>query len=134
GRTALTDRGLAEVSIEDSGPGVPPDKDKQIFEPFFTTKATGMGMGLAIARTIIERHGGRIWVDTTGAGAIFRFTLPTARRQATAPTKQAEVHDQEPTATSRLGNTLQGSNHRTRALQRIDTPSASSHPAASHCP
>jgi signal transduction histidine kinase len=91
GRTAQTDTALAEVSIEDSGPGVPADRERQIFEPFFTTKATGMGMGLAIARTIIERHGGRIWVENKGAGgAIFRFTLPVARRPASAPTKQPE--------------------------------------------
>jgi signal transduction histidine kinase len=126
GRTALTDTGLAEVSIEDSGPGVPADRDKQVFEPFFTTKTTGMGMGLAIARTIVERHGGRIWLENKGAGgAIFRFTLPIARRPAPAPNKQAGVRAQEPTATSQLGGTFQVSNPTARALRRLDTPSAS---------
>jgi signal transduction histidine kinase len=106
GRTAVTDTGFAEVSIEDSGPGVPADKEKQVFEPFFTTKATGMGMGLAIARTIVERHGGRIWVENrVPGGAIFRFTLPIARRPATASSKPREERA-EPKATSQLGGTF----------------------------
>jgi signal transduction histidine kinase len=125
GRTALTNTATAEVSIEDSGPGVSPDKEKQIFEPFFTTKVAGMGMGLAIARTIVERHGGRIWVDAKGAGAIFRFTLPIAQRQVAAPTEQADVREQEPTVTSQLGQTFQVSNLRASASRRIDTSSAS---------
>jgi signal transduction histidine kinase len=68
---------LAEVSITDTGPGIPPDKLKDVFEPFFTTKANGMGMGLSIARTIVEAHGGRIWAESqNGIGAIFRIKLP----------------------------------------------------------
>jgi signal transduction histidine kinase len=71
--------GLAEVSIADAGPGLPPDKAKQVFEPFFTTKERGMGIGLSIARTIVEAHNGRIWADnqTTG-GAVFHVRLPLA--------------------------------------------------------
>jgi len=77
GRTALVDAASAEVTIEDSGPGIPPDKAEQIFEPFFTTKAGGMGMGLSIARTIVESHRGRIWAENRcGGGAIFRFRVP----------------------------------------------------------
>jgi signal transduction histidine kinase len=79
--TELLDGALAEVSIADSGPGIPLHKLKQVFEPFFTTKEHGMGMGLSIARTIIEAHGGRIWAEKqTGNGAVFRFTLPLAKR------------------------------------------------------
>jgi len=53
---------------------------KQIFEPFYTTKERGMGMGLAIARTIVEAHGGRIWAENhAGGGAIFRLTLPVSK-------------------------------------------------------
>jgi signal transduction histidine kinase len=61
------------------GPRIVPDKVKQVFEPFFTSKAQGMGIGLSIARTIIEAHSGRIWADnqTTG-GAVFHISLPLA--------------------------------------------------------
>jgi signal transduction histidine kinase len=79
---------VAELSISDSGPGIPGSDSDKIFAPFFTTKETGMGMGLAIARTIIESHGGKIWADArAGHGAILRFALPLVRaaRQAAWP-------------------------------------------------
>ena len=79
GRTALRHDDAAEVSIEDSGPGISTGK-AEIFEPFFTTKDGGMGMGLSIARTIVENHGGHIWAENRpGGGALFRFRLPLAR-------------------------------------------------------
>ncbi len=67
------------VSISDSGSGIPTDRIQAIFEPFHTTKSKGIGLGLAICKSIIEAHGGTIWVDNNpGGGAIFSFTLPTS--------------------------------------------------------
>jgi signal transduction histidine kinase len=72
---------FAEASVSDTGSGVPPDKLKKIFDPFFSTKEQGMGMGLSIARTIIEVHGGQIWAENKiGGGAVFRFQLPLSRQ------------------------------------------------------
>ena len=74
-----TDEQTVEVAVTDQGPGIPDDKLANIFEPFFTTKPKGLGMGLAISKTIIESHGGRIWAENNaGGGATFRFTLRIA--------------------------------------------------------
>jgi signal transduction histidine kinase len=68
-----------EVSIKDTGPGLPAGKVDQIFDAFFTTKPQGSGMGLAICKSIVESQGGRIWADGEGEhGATFHFTLPVA--------------------------------------------------------
>ena len=67
-RTDLLDDGTAELSVSDNGPGIWPDAIKEIFEPFFTTKQSGMGMGLAIARTIIEAHGGQLSAENRASG------------------------------------------------------------------
>ena len=66
------------VSIEDTGTGIDHSNLDSIFKPMFTTKATGMGMGLAICRSIVEGHGGRIWISHgSEKGSTFHFTLPT---------------------------------------------------------
>ena len=77
---APTGDSMVEVAISDTGPGINPDVVERLFEPFFTTKPQGMGVGLSISRTIVEAHGGRIWVEPGDkAGAIFRFTLRAVR-------------------------------------------------------
>ena len=68
---------FAELSVSDRGPGIPEDKLKVVFEPFYTSKPEGMGMGLSIARTIIEAHNGQIWAENRDhGGASFRISLP----------------------------------------------------------
>ena len=73
-------KGEVELAVRDSGPGVPDNLADEVFKPFFTTKSNGMGMGLALSRTIIEAHGGRLWTErmTQQDGAVFRFTLKRA--------------------------------------------------------
>ncbi|MFK4506288.1 CHASE3 domain-containing protein [Bradyrhizobium daqingense] len=67
------------VTLRDSGPGLDPKNAERLFEAFYTTKPTGMGMGLAICRSIIETHGGRMWASANEPrGAVFEFTLPLA--------------------------------------------------------
>jgi len=78
-RTAQLPARRIEVSVHDSGPGVAPRMAEKVFEPFYSTKDDGMGIGLAICRSIVENHGGRLWLDAgLGAGATFRFQLPAA--------------------------------------------------------
>jgi signal transduction histidine kinase len=68
------------ITVEDSGTGIDPKNAEQIFEAFFTTKPTGMGMGLAICRSIIVAHGGRLWASPgTSSGTIFHVVLPLRR-------------------------------------------------------
>ena len=71
------DERLVEVSIADQGHGIAEGDDEKIFVPFFTTKSEGMGIGLAICRSIIEFHQGRLWVEARReGGSVFRFTVP----------------------------------------------------------
>ena len=68
--------GLVEASVQDTGPGIAPEIAARLFQPFVTTKKHGMGVGLSICRTIVESHGGKIWVESEqGRGTAFRFTL-----------------------------------------------------------
>ena len=78
-RTSRVEK-FAQLSVSDRGSGIPEDKLKEVFEPFFTSKAEGMGMGLSIARTIIEAHNGQIWAKNRDhGGASFRIKLPLVR-------------------------------------------------------
>jgi two-component system, LuxR family, sensor kinase FixL len=74
--TEAKDDAMVQVSVSDSGPGIAEEISSQLFQPFGTTKRQGMGVGLSISRTIVESHGGQIWVEPTpGGGATFKFTL-----------------------------------------------------------
>ena len=78
-RSQLVQDGGVEISVSDTGVGLPADGADQIFNAFFTTKAQGSGMGLSISRSIVESHGGRIWATSNdGRGASFHFALPIA--------------------------------------------------------
>jgi signal transduction histidine kinase len=75
--TRLAEDGGLLISVSDTGIGLPAGKADQMFKAFFTTKPQGTGMGLAISRSIIESHGGRLWAsDNATRGATFYFTLP----------------------------------------------------------
>ncbi len=76
-KTVAAERGAVQVHVSDSGCGIAEDMWTRLFQGFATTKPNGLGMGLAICRTIVEAHGGRIWaVANPGQGATFRFALP----------------------------------------------------------
>jgi C4-dicarboxylate-specific signal transduction histidine kinase len=76
--SGLTEPDCVLIAIEDSGPGLDPTVAPRIFDPFVTTKPEGLGMGLSICRSIIDAHGGRLWVSpAVPHGTLFRFTLPT---------------------------------------------------------
>jgi two-component system sensor kinase FixL len=68
--------GMVSVSVRDRGPGIPPERLPRLFDSFFTTKRTGVGLGLSIARSIIEAHRGRIWAENdSNGGAVFHIAL-----------------------------------------------------------
>ena len=74
--TVVASDGVVQVSVTDSGAGLAPEVRAHLFQPFVTTKQKGMGLGLSICRTIVEAHGGKIWVESRPqGGTIFRFTL-----------------------------------------------------------
>jgi PAS domain S-box-containing protein len=77
------------VAVRDSGPGLDPQSEARLFEAFYTTKPEGMGMGLAICRSIVEEHGGRLWASANEPrGAVFQLTLPAEGAEA-APAEHA---------------------------------------------
>ena len=84
-KTGRGEGGQVLISVSDTGVGLPAGKADELFNAFFTTKPQGSGMGLAISRSIVESHGGRLWATSNeGRGATFHFTLPTAVAEASA--------------------------------------------------
>src|SRR5262245_6261362 len=83
-RTKSTDVDAVHVAVQDAGPGLRDGTHDLVFEPFFTTKPAGMGMGLSIARSIIEAHGGVIWAanNPSGIGATFHFAMPVSAKES----------------------------------------------------
>jgi signal transduction histidine kinase len=89
-KSQLGEDGQIETSVNDTGPGLPLGKADQIFDAFFTQKPQGSGMGLAISKSIVESHGGRIWANGDGGrGATFHFTLPAAPAETNPPVDAA---------------------------------------------
>jgi C4-dicarboxylate-specific signal transduction histidine kinase len=75
----LGDGKVLRITVADSGPGVSPDMLPNLFEPLATSKVHGLGLGLAISRTIVEAHGGKLALESTATGATFCLTLPVAQ-------------------------------------------------------
>jgi len=89
-RTGKDESGGVLVAVQDSGPGLSSEAGDRIFDAFYTTKASGIGMGLSICRSIVERHGGRIWAARkAGPGATLEFSLPV---EGTAASHDAAIH------------------------------------------
>jgi len=79
-RTVRTGVNAITVSVRDSGIGIDPAVGEHVFDAFFTTKPTGMGMGLAICKSIVTTHGGRLWLEPNRSGGVtFLFSLPTKK-------------------------------------------------------
>jgi two-component system sensor kinase FixL len=82
---AMPPDGLVEISVSDTGTGIEPALLERLFEPFVTTKKHGMGVGLSICRTIVESHGGKIWIESeVGQGTTFRLTLRAVSQEELA--------------------------------------------------
>jgi C4-dicarboxylate-specific signal transduction histidine kinase len=93
--SAASDSHDVLVEVRDSGPGLDAANLERLFDSFYTTKSNGMGMGLAISRSIVEAHGGRLWATANEPhGAVFCFTLPTDRRHV--PTASSSAIEQRP--------------------------------------
>jgi signal transduction histidine kinase len=92
--------GYVEVKVKDTGHGIEPENLSRVFESFFTTKPDGMGMGLSLARSIVQLHSGRLWAENNrdGKGSTFCFILPIAATEPPPPTAIASKRQDESAA------------------------------------
>ena len=82
GSCRVTDAGV-EISVADTGSGIPLGGEEKIFEPYHTTKPQGLGLGLSLSRSIVFAHGGRLWAENRATGgAVFRCTIPEWRGES----------------------------------------------------
>jgi signal transduction histidine kinase len=82
---------LVRVAVTDAGTGILPESQQRLFEPLYTTKSDGMGIGLSVSRSIIERHRGRLWAEPNdGPGATFSFSIPCAADNVGNPTAELQ--------------------------------------------
>src|ERR1700744_2410335 len=89
-KSRLADDCQIQISVNDTGPGLPTGKADQICAAFFTTTPQGSGMGLAISKSIVESHDGRIWANGDGGpGTTFHFTFPAAPAETNTPVDPA---------------------------------------------
>ena len=99
-RTKSIDASNVLVELQDSGTGIAPEKLESIFDPFITNKRDGLGIGLAISRTIVERHSGKVWAaNNPDRGATFSITLPVSASESdrAAPARALGAAGEEPT-------------------------------------
>jgi signal transduction histidine kinase len=86
-RTQRDEGDRVRLSVQDVGVGLDPQSMDKLFEAFYTTNSNGMGIGLSVSRSIIERHQGRLWAAANdGPGATFSFSIPCGHHDVTAPT------------------------------------------------
>jgi len=79
-RAERPEQSFIQISVADTGPGIPSGTEEKIFQPYYSTKSNGLGLGLSLSRTIVRAHGGRLWSDNQAfGGAIFYFTIPESR-------------------------------------------------------
>ena len=113
--TALPSESEVEVSVSDSGPGIPLGNLNKVFDTFYTTKTDGTGLGLSISRTIVETYGGEIRAENRPeGGAIFRFTLPLSEQTHTMSDRPPIIHIIDDNASFRIatGNLLRACHYR----------------------
>jgi signal transduction histidine kinase len=95
-KSRLRGEGEIQISLNDTGPGLSLGNADQIFDAFFTTKPQGSGMGLAISKSIVESHGGRIWANGNGSrGTTFHFTLPIGVEAMKEPARKHDTGGRE---------------------------------------